>query len=165
MSDPRTLACRPIGVIRSPHATPPGTPIQPRMARGVEGTVELRPEYVDGLKDLAGFDRIWLVYWLDRAPEPRLRVTPFRDTVERGLFATRAPCRPNAIGLSPVRLLGIEGNVLRVAELDVLDGTPLLDIKPYSPQFDCYPEARAGWLDDAGPDARRTADDRFDADD
>jgi tRNA-Thr(GGU) m(6)t(6)A37 methyltransferase TsaA len=152
---------RPIGVIRTPWRQPRGTPIQPPMAEGAEGRVEVDAELADGLADLDGFDRIWLVYWFDRAPDPRLRVTPFMDTVQRGLFATRAPCRPNRIGLSPVRLLRVEGATLHVADVDMLDGSPLLDIKPYAPTFDCFPGARAGWLDESDPDRPVRADDRF----
>jgi len=149
-----------IGIIRSPFREPPGTPIQPAFAEGARGEVHVEAQYADGLLDLDGFDRIWLIYWFDRVGQARLRVTPFRDTLERGLFATRAPCRPNPIGISAVRLLGLEGNVLHVANLDVLDGTPLLDIKPYAGQFDCFPTERDGWLT-ASPADRRRADGRF----
>ncbi len=86
---------------------------------------------------------------------------PFRDTTERGVFATRAPCRPNAIGLSCVRLLSVAGNVLTIGGVDILDGTPLLDIKPYVPKFDAFPNSRAGWCDQSPPSARTHADDRF----
>ena len=154
------MTLQPIGVIHTPFAEAAGTPIQPRMADGAEGTVEVDPRYVEALRGLEGFDRVWLVYWFDRTGPARLSVVPFRDKAERGLFATRAPCRPNAIGVSAVRLLRVEGNVLHVADVDTLDGTPLLDIKPYSPQFDCFPEAKAGWLD-AGATSRTRADDRF----
>jgi len=149
-----------IGVVHSLFTEPAGTPIQPPFAREAEGTVEVFPQYADGLGDLEGFERIWLVYWFDRAPAPRLRVVPFRDDVERGLFATRAPCRPNPIGLSCVRLLKVDGNLLTVAGVDILDGTPLLDIKPYAPQFDAFPRSRSGWLDMRRND-RAIADDRF----
>jgi tRNA-Thr(GGU) m(6)t(6)A37 methyltransferase TsaA len=154
---------KPVGVIHSTFKEPAGTPIQPPFAEGAEGIVEVFPEYADGLHDLEGFDRIWLLYWLDRAPSPRLRVVPFRDEVERGLFATRAPCRPNPIGLSCVRLLRIEHNLLTVGGVDVLDGTPLLDIKPYVPEFDAFPQSRAGWLDNPRG-GRVIADDRFGSD-
>jgi len=155
-----TMTIRPIGVIRTPFRQAAGTPIQPAAAAGAEGSVEIFPQYAAGLKDLDGFERVWLVYWFDRAGPPRLAVRPFLDDVERGLFATRAPSRPNPIGISPVRLLAVEGAVLRVAEVDVLDGTPLLDIKPYAPQFDCFPAARAGWLAGRSP-AGRADDGRF----
>jgi tRNA-Thr(GGU) m(6)t(6)A37 methyltransferase TsaA len=150
----------PIGIIRSPFRASEGAPIQPGARGSAEGTVEVRPEYAAGLRDLEGFDRVWLVYWFDRADGPRLTVIPFLDEVERGLFATRAPCRPNPIGLSSVRLLGVEGCVLRVGDLDVLDGTPLLDIKPYVPRFDCHAVERCGWVDEA-PGDPGPADGRF----
>lgn len=156
----RSLASlTPIGLIRTPFKEPAGTPIQPVFAGDSEGVVEVFPEYADGLRDLDGFERIWLLYWLDRAPPPRLRLVPFRDSVERGLFATRAPCRPNPIGLSCVRLLGVRGNLLTVGGVDLLDGTPVLDIKPYVPQFDAFPQSRAGWLDRGG--GQTIADNRF----
>lgn len=150
----------PIGLIRSPFQEPAGTPIQPSYAAEAEGTVEVFPEYAEGLLDLDGFERIWLLYWLDRAPPPRLRVVPFRDKIPHGLFATRAPCRPNPIGLSCVRLLSVKGNLLTVAGVDILDGTSLLDIKPYAPQFDAFPQSRAGWLEE-GRSNRTLADRRF----
>jgi len=151
---------RPIGVIHTPFTEPKGTPIQPSSAKGAEGWIELEAECLPALRDLDGFDRVWLVYWFHCAGGVRLEVTPFLDDVTRGLFATRAPCRPNPIGLSCVRLLGIEGNLLRIADVDMLDGTPLLDIKPYAPRFDNYPAKRCGWLDHAKND-NRLADDRF----
>jgi tRNA-Thr(GGU) m(6)t(6)A37 methyltransferase TsaA len=154
------LVCAPIGVIRSPYCEPAGTPIQPVFADTVESTADILPQYAEGLQDLAGFERIWLIYWLNRAPAARLRVVPFRDTAERGVFATRAPCRPNPIGLSCVQLLGVRGNVVTFRGADILDGTPLLDLKPYVSQFDAFPIARAGWLDSASSNDTR-ADDRF----
>jgi len=138
------MELRPIGIIRTPFEDVSGTPIQPAFANDAEGTVEVFPEFAEGLADLAGYERIWLVYWFDRAGCTRLRVIPFRDTRERGLFATRAPCRPNPIGLSCVRLVSLAESVLRVAGVDVLDKTPLLDIKPYVPEFDAYPVSRTG---------------------
>jgi len=149
-----------IGLIHSPFKKPAGTPIQAALAGETEGIVEVFPAYADGLHDLDGFDRIWLLYWLDRAPAPQLRVVPFRDEVQRGLFATRSPCRPNPIGLSCVRLVGIKGNLLTISGVDALDGTPLLDIKPYVPEFDAFPQSRAGWLQNGG-NGRTLADDRF----
>ncbi len=155
------FACTPIGLIRSPFPEARGTPIQPPMGDDVEGTVELFEEYAVGLKDLHGFDRIWLVYWFDRTEWlGDLIVTPYLDTISRGLFATRTPSRPNRIGLSSVRLVSVEGNRLNVRGIDVLDRTPLLDIKPYVARFDCFVSARAGWLDSATSD-RTVADGRF----
>ena len=150
----------PIGVIHTPFTTAAGTPIQPALARWAEGRVEVFPQFQPALKDVDGFERIWLVYWFDRASEPRLQVVPFLDDVERGVFATRAPCRPNPIGLSAVRLVRIDDNVLHVSDVDILDGTPLLDIKPYAPRFDHFDVRRSGWLEHVGSD-RKTADDRF----
>jgi len=149
----------PIGLIHSPHLQAEGTPIQPRWAAGTEGTVELFPEFAPGLRDLDGFDRIWLLYWFDRARTAGLEVVPYLDTQTRGIFATRAPSRPNPIGFSCVRLLAVEGARLHVADLDVLDGTPLLDIKPYVPDCDVFPVDRIGWY--ANARGLGTADGRF----
>jgi tRNA-Thr(GGU) m(6)t(6)A37 methyltransferase TsaA len=157
---PASWTLRPIGVIHSPHREAAGTPIQPAYAEDCTGEVIVDPEFADALADLEGFDRLWLLYAFDRAGAYRPRVVPYRDTVAHGLFATRSPCRPNPIGLSAVRLLGREGNRLRVAGLDILDGTPLLDIKPYVPEYDAYPAAAAGWLD-ARRSERQHADGRF----
>lgn len=140
-----TMTLTPIGIIRSPHQQAAGTPVQAAVATGVRGTVEVFPEYAAGLRDLDGFERIWLLYWFDRAKPAELVVTPYLDTTPRGLFATRAPCRPNPLGFSPVRLLGIAGSLLHVEGLDVLDNTPLLDIKPYIPEFDAFEAKRIGW--------------------
>jgi len=153
------LGLTPIGLIHSPHRQAEGTPIQPRWAAGIEGTVDVFPGFAPGLRDLDGFDRIWLLYWFDRAQPAQLEVVPYLDTQKRGVFATRAPSRPNPIGLSCVRLLAIEGSRLRVADLDVLDGTPLLDIKPYAPDFDVFAVERIGWF--ANARGTRTADGRF----
>lgn len=151
----------PIGIINTPFAEPVGTPIQPSRAYGARGTVRLDPQFTDGLKDLDGFERIWLIYWFHQARDARLLVTPFLDHSERGVFATRAPTRPCRLGMSVVRLAAIrEGAILEVADVDMIDGTPLVDIKPYVPEFDSYPGSRAGWFDASGSD-RRTADDRF----
>lgn len=155
-----TIQLKSIGVIHTPFKEPKGTPIQPAVADGARGVVTVFEEFQAGLKDLEGFERIWLIYWLHRAPKARLLVTPFLDDQERGVFATRAPARPNPIGLSSVRLLRVEGNVLTVADVDMLDGTALLDIKPYAPAFDCFKVKRSGWLDNSRK-KRRVADGRF----
>lgn len=149
-----------IGRIRTPFTGAAGTPIQPACAEGAAGTVLVDEPYAAALRDIEGFERVWLIYWMDRAAGFQARVVPYRDTRERGLFATRAPCRPNPIGLSVVRLLRREGCVLQVADVDILDGTPLLDIKPYVPEFDAHPASKSGWLDEGGTD-RRVADGRF----
>lgn len=172
-----------LGRVHSPFREATGTPVQNYAARdhlggltspgplpeapivdpsGGRGTLEVADAWREALADLDGFDRIWVLFWVDRAAPARTKVLPYRDSVERGLFATRAPARPNPIGISCVRLLGVAGRFVHVAELDILDGTPLLDIKPYVPEYDAFPEARRGWLGDAtvtpGPMA---ADDRF----
>ncbi|HIE37810.1 MAG TPA: tRNA (N6-threonylcarbamoyladenosine(37)-N6)-methyltransferase TrmO [Anaerolineales bacterium] len=139
------LICRPIGVIHSPFQEKRETPIQAAFSKA-EGTVEVAPEYAAGLKDLEGFSHIILLYWFHQSEGPRLTVRPFLDREERGLFATRYPARPNPIGISVVELLGREGNRLRVRGVDVLDGTPLLDIKPFVPTFDHREGTEVGWL-------------------
>ena len=151
---------QPIGLIHTSFKQRQGMPIQPSRGRGVRGTVEVAPEYAGGLADLDGFSHIVLIYHLHQSRGFDLRVTPFLDTETRGLFATRAPRRPNAIGLSVVRLLGIEGNRIEVEDLDILDGTPLLDIKPYVPEFDHRTEVREGWLEGV-KDRSVDSDDRF----
>lgn len=140
------ITYEPIGVIRTPFREPQGTPIQPPAARGVEGQVIVYPDYVEGLTDLDGFSHLILVYHFHRCGPARLSVRPYMDDREHGVFATRAPARPNPIGISVVRLLEVEGNVLHVADVDIVDGTPLLDIKPYVPQFDAAKDIRLGWL-------------------
>ncbi|MGM0414365.1 MAG: tRNA (N6-threonylcarbamoyladenosine(37)-N6)-methyltransferase TrmO [Bacillota bacterium] len=142
------LRFRPIGKIRSEFEKPEGTPIQPPGAEGIEGRVELLPEYQEGLKDLDGFSHLILLYHCHLAGECSLRNTPFMEDKEHGIFAIRAPSRPNSIGLSVVRLEKIEGNILYIKDVDIVDGTPLLDIKPYVPQFDSRENVRIGWLED-----------------
>ncbi len=153
---------RPIGVVRSPFREASGAPIQPSRAAGARGRVELRPDLADGLRDLDGFSHVVLLCHLDRARPHRLRVVPYLDTVPRGVFATRAPSRPNPIGLSVVRLVGVDGATLDVEDVDLLDGTPVLDVKPYVDDFDRPAEVRTGWLEDARRRDVR-ADDRFES--
>ena len=142
-----SIVLKPIGIIKSPFKVPKGTPIQPPAAKGVRGSVEIFPEYAEGLKDLDGFSHVILLYYFHLSGKPSMIVKPFMDDEEHGVFATRAPSRPNPIGLSVVRLISIEGNVLQVEDLDVVNGTPLLDIKPYVPEFDAREEVRRGWLE------------------
>jgi len=151
---------QPIGFVHSPHQTTSGTPIQPSRARGIEGTVELEEEYVEALSDLDGFSHIILICHLHEAAGFKPKVVPYLDTELRGLFATRAPSRPNPIGLSVVRLLGIDRHVLRIEGVDLLDATPVLDIKPYVRDFDDQTEIRCGWLDEVRV-REIVADDRF----
>jgi len=141
------LVYKPIGIIYSPFKEPKGTPIQPAGAKGVKGRVEVLPEYAEGLKDIEGFSHIILIYHFHRVKGYKLRVKPFMDDNFHGVFATRAPARPNPIGISVVRLLKVEGNILYVEDLDILDGTPLLDIKPYVPEFDKREGIKIGWLE------------------
>jgi tRNA-Thr(GGU) m(6)t(6)A37 methyltransferase TsaA len=157
---PASPSIQSIGVIRTPFPQSAGTPIQSAVAGAAEGRVELFAGYEQGLKDVDGFERLWLIYWFDRVAERGLLVRPYLDTVERGVFATRSPARPNRLGMSAVRLLRVEGNALIVAGVDMLDGTPLLDIKPYVPAFDHFAVERTGWYGDA-TGAGAVADDRF----
>ncbi len=136
-----------IGVIHSPFTHPKEAPIQPAFAQGAAGVVEVFEPYAAALKDLDGFERIWLIFYCDRATDWKPLAKPYLDTVERGLFATRSPARPNPIGISSVRLVKVEGNKLFVEDIDALDGSPLLDIKPYSGKFDTFVTHRNGWMD------------------
>lgn len=149
-----------IGRVHSNYKQAAGTPIQPCRAANSPGFVQMRSEFLGGLKDLAGFDRIWLIYWFHRAAAVKLSIIPYRDIVEHGLFATRVPARVNPIGMSCVRLLAVEGATLRLDEVDILDDTPLIDIKPYVPHYDNYPVSRCGWIDNV-PDRPVVADSRF----
>ncbi len=152
----------PIGFVRTPFAEHGGMPIQTVAAGGVRGRVELDPAYAPALADLDGFSHLHLITWLHRTGPASMRVTPYLDTRERGVFATRSPRRPNPIGLSLVRLTAIEGSVLHVEELDLLDGTPLLDIKPYVPPFDDRAGARYGWFEQRAQNVHSVrADTRF----
>lgn len=156
------MELRPIGVIHTPFEDTEGMPIQPSGAKGIRGTVEVLPEFAEGLKDLEGFSHVTLIFHFHRAKEHRLIVTPFMGTEPRGVFATRSPSRPNPIGLSTVRLIAVRGNVLDIDGVDMLDGTPLLDIKPYVPEFDSEVEIRLGWLErHRGRSRNPRSDDRF----
>jgi tRNA-Thr(GGU) m(6)t(6)A37 methyltransferase TsaA len=153
-----------IGVIHTPHTEPDQTPIQPAYAQGIAGRVVVDPAYEEGLRDLDGFSHVLLLYHLHRVKGPRLTVKPFLEDVDHGVFATRAPCRPNPIGISVVRLERLERNVLHVEDVDMLDGTPLLDIKPYVPRFVDDDEVRGGWTENLDPDeAQRRGTRRADA--
>ena len=156
------ISYRPIGVIHSPFTDIEGMPIQPTGAPGIRGTVEVFPEFAEGLKDLEGFSHIILLYHFHRVQGAKLVATPFMDSQPHGVFATRAPKRPNPIGLSIVRLLSIEKNVLHIENVDILDGTPLLDIKPYVPEFDQPRVDRVGWLEQSkGEVQSKKSDSRF----
>jgi tRNA-Thr(GGU) m(6)t(6)A37 methyltransferase TsaA len=140
------ITFQPIGTIFTPFPEPEGTPIQPGAAQGVAGRVQVFPEFAGGLKDLEGFSHLLLFYYFHLSRDFALKVKPFLDDAERGVFATRAPARPNPLGLSLVRLTKLEGAMLHVLDVDMVNGTPLLDIKPFVPEFDCRAEARIGWL-------------------
>jgi tRNA-Thr(GGU) m(6)t(6)A37 methyltransferase TsaA len=135
-----------IGIIYSPFTDPKGTPIQPKAAEGVDGVVEVFPEFAEGLQDIDGFSHLILLYHFHLVKPGPLRAKPFMDTKKRGVFAMRSPRRPNPIGLSIVRLVQIKGTRLSVQDVDIVNGTPLLDIKPYVPAFDVRPADRIGWL-------------------
>jgi tRNA-Thr(GGU) m(6)t(6)A37 methyltransferase TsaA len=137
-----------IGIIHSEHTIEENTPLQPVYAKGCKGYVELYPEFVDGLRDLSGFSHIYLIYHFHRMRSVKLLLKPCLQDEEHGIFATRAPCRPNPIGLSVVELLGIEGNTLHLDGVDILDGTPLLDIKPCTAKFDLHDIKKNGWQDE-----------------
>jgi len=152
----------PIGTIRTPFESPEGMPIQPSVAADTHGSVALEERYAAALEDLEGFSHCILIYHFHEAGGYEPRVTPFLDDEPRGLFATRAPTRPNSIGISVVGIESIQGATLEVRGIDVLDGTPLLDVKPFVPDFDVPDTAETGWMDAADEDAgREYADDRF----
>ncbi len=153
---------KPIGIIHSPFKTLDGMPIQPLGAKSVAGTVEVEPKYESGLKDLDGFSHIILIYHFHKSEGFSLRVVPFLDHEPRGLFATRAPKRPNPIGLSVVRLKMVRGNILEIENVDILNRTPLLDIKPFVPDFDVFENTQTGWLEKASKNVKnKKSDERF----
>jgi tRNA-Thr(GGU) m(6)t(6)A37 methyltransferase TsaA len=146
----KMITYKPIGVVHTPFLRLDNMPIQPVAAEGVLGTIELRRDLVAGLKDLDGFSHIILLYHLHEASRARLTITPFLDDKPRGVFATRAPRRPNPIALSLVQLLRVEQEILHIRNVDILDGTPLLDIKPYIPEVDSVAAGetlRLGWIE------------------
>ena len=156
------ITYNPIGIIHSPFKELTSMPIQPASDTSGPGSVEIYPPFIKGLKDLEGFSHVILLYHMHEVRDVTLAVTPFLDSVPRGIFATRAPSRPNPIGLSVVELVRIEGDTLHVENLDVLDGTPLLDLKPYVPEFDHKVDASIGWLERVKGNVKGTiSDDRF----
>ena len=156
------MKCTPIGIIHSPFSELENMPIQPAGAIGIKGSIEIFEDYRAGLKDLDEFSHLILLYHFHHSHSFDLQVIPFMDTVSRGLFSTRAPKRPNPIGLSVVQLDRIEGAVLHIQNVDILDGTPLLDIKPYVPEFDMHANANSGWFGQSDKSvASLKADGRF----
>jgi tRNA-Thr(GGU) m(6)t(6)A37 methyltransferase TsaA len=148
MLNDETYIYRPIGILRSKHTSPEKTPIQPIYAKGCKGRAEILPQYADGLRDLEGFSHIYILYHFHQAGTAKLIVKPFLQDVERGVFSTRSPLRPNPIGLSIVELVRREGCLLYLDNLDILDGTPILDIKPYCARFDRIDNTLNGWQDE-----------------
>lgn len=146
ISESGIITFNPIGTIHTPFCDPAGMPIQPAGAHGAKGTVEVMESYRMGLKDLDGFSHVILLYYFHRSEGYNLHVLPFMDSEPHGVFATRAPKRPNAIGLSIVQLNSIEKGVLHIQNVDILNGSPLLDIKPYVPKFDHQVNVKTGWL-------------------
>lgn len=143
------ITYRSIGVVRSPFQQVDGMPIQPSRAQGAAGTLEIDAAFREGLKDLDGFSYVIVVSHLHTAKPGELLVVPFLDTEKRGVFATRAPRRPNPIGISVLAIERIDGDRVHVRDVDLLDGTPILDLKPYVPEFDARDGARIGWYANA----------------
>ncbi len=158
-----TLSFSPIGTIYTPHTTLQNMPIQPFSAKGIRGKIVLDKAYTTGLRDLDGFSHITLLYHFHKVEDYKMLVTPFMDKQKRGLFATRAPKRPNPIGLSTVKLINIQNNELIIEDVDMLNETPLLDIKPFFSKFDNRETSKSGWLDDLWDEQKMhtKSDDRF----
>ena len=153
---------KPIGLIHSPFKNVKGMPIQTEGGKGIGGTIEINKEYTEGLRDLKEFSHIILLYHFHLSNNFSLTVKPFMDDSFHGVFSTRAPRRPNPIGISVVKLIKIEDNVLYIEDVDIVDGTPLLDIKPYVPEFDVKKVERIGWLSTKAEKVNEVkADDRF----
>lgn len=142
-----SITINPIGIIHTPHTNIKDMPIQPIAAVGIKGYIELLPEYVPGLKDLEGFSHITLIYRFHKINGFDLEVVPFMDTEKRGIFSCKAPKRPNAIGISTVKLIDIDNNIIHIEQVDMLDGTPLIDIKPFYPRYDNRENVKIGWLE------------------
>lgn len=152
----------PIGYIRTPYTELTEMPIQPKGANEVEGSIEILEKYAAGLQDLDGFSHVYLIYHLHKASRCALSVIPFMDTVERGIFSTRSPLRPNHIGLSIVEITGVQNNIVLLRGVDVLDKTPLLDLKPYIESFDYIEKSRSGWMQRSREEvAQKRSDNRF----
>ncbi|MGW8192644.1 MAG: tRNA (N6-threonylcarbamoyladenosine(37)-N6)-methyltransferase TrmO [Desulforhopalus sp.] len=152
----------PIGIIHTPYTQLASMPIQPGGGTDIIGTLEIFEQFVEGLADLEGFSHIYLLYTFHQAKRTALTVIPFMDDIPRGVFATRSPLRPNHIGISIVELLHVEKNIVTIQNVDILDGTPLLDIKPYIAAFDGVGQSRSGWMKGSPADvAAKRSDDRF----
>lgn len=158
-SPANAILYHPIGIIHSPYKESKGTPIQPVAGSGNEAVVEIYPDYAEGLKDIEGFSHLILIFHMHLIRNSQLKVVPFLDTYEHGVFATRAPGRPNPIGFSIVRLEKVEGTLLYIKDIDILDGSPLLDIKTFIPAFDIRNADRTGWFSKNDHDISKTQDD------
>ena len=160
--DQKDIIIQPIGSIQSPFHDLADMPIQPSAAEGIKGSIILDPALEDGLLDLEGFSHLVLIYQFHKSKGFNLQTKPFLDNQKHGVFATRAPNRPNAIGFSVVKLLAVKGNILEIENVDILDGTPLLDIKPYVPDFDHPVSTQVGWLENKREKIKgKRSDDRF----
>lgn len=151
----KPIVLRPIGIVHSPYREPKGTPIQGVFGDTTEACVEVEPKYKDGFRDLNGFSHAILLYHFDRSEREEITTEPYLEKGARGIFATRSPHRPNHLGLSVVRIQRIAGNRMYFTEVDILDGTPVLDIKPYVRQFDSRSNASSGWIEKHFQDGRR----------
>ncbi len=153
----QTLTLKPIGVVHSPFQWREEAPRQANVGEGVEATIVLRPGMQNTIHDLDGFDYCWVLFWFCYSKGWKDKIIPPRDTVKRGVLATRSPDRPNAIGLSAVRIVAVKGPRITIRGCDILNGSPVLDLKPYIPAYDSFPAAKAGWVDQLitpGPDHR-----------
>ncbi|MBT4285847.1 MAG: tRNA (N6-threonylcarbamoyladenosine(37)-N6)-methyltransferase TrmO [Deltaproteobacteria bacterium] len=152
----------PIGTVHSPHKDLKNMPIQPKGAKGIEGHVLINESFVEGLSDLDGFSHVYLIYHFHAATRVEMKVIPFMDKVERGIFSTRSTLRPNHIGLSIMELLEVEGNKVLLKGMDILDGTPVLDIKPYIANFDKVEKSQSGWMQASPEDVKnKRSDNRY----
>lgn len=149
----------PIGIVRSPFKNAEGTPAQPAIDKGTDGSIEIYPQFAEGLKDLDLFSHAYIFFHLHKAVRKELLVTPFMDTVKRGVFATRSPGRPNSLGMSVVSIVRVEGNIVHISNHDLLDGSPVLDIKPYVSKFDIFTNTCDGWFADKLHKADNQTDD------
>ncbi|MEA1986717.1 MAG: tRNA (N6-threonylcarbamoyladenosine(37)-N6)-methyltransferase TrmO [Candidatus Marinimicrobia bacterium] len=159
MKNKDKIIFRPIGIIHSPFKTMKGTPIQSTAVKDAEGTIEIYTEFVEGLRDLDGFSHIQLLFYFHLSKKFKLEVMPYMDDKLHGVFSTRAPSRPNNIGLSVVRLIKIEGNILHIKNIDMIEGTPLIDIKPFVSKFDNIDVEKIGWLENKIHKLSETKDD------
>ena len=143
----KEIVVKPIGIIYTPYKDVKGMPIQGRFEKNAKGQIEIFPEYIQGLKDIEGFSHVILIYYFDKAKEEKVVGKPFLEDEPHGIFAIRSPMRPNHIGFSIVKLEKVEDNKITFSEVDILDNTPLLDIKPYVSHFDSREDVKSGWID------------------